>query len=582
MISTFRRSARSTSSRRLAFLARVVTSTPLAALLVLASGPEAAQAVDAPTGFVVENAFPSASFGIPVQVVFLPDGRKFVVEKAGIVWVMTPAGAKLVTPFLDINAEVRGSIGDLGLLGVAIDPDYSTDPWVYLTYTADPNGDGSDGEPHAFARVTRYRASAANPNVADLASRQVLVGLTWPAGIAAMSSSHTIGTLRFGEDKTLLIGAGDGAHFEYMDRGGNDDEGFEAGRTDPAEDMGSFRARSLNSLAGKILRIDRATGLGLSSNPYWDGNPASVRSRVWAYGLRNPFRISVRPGSGNPDPAVGDPGSIYIGEVGWYTHEEFNIAPTGGLNFGWPCIEGPIPMWEYQGAGSVESGNTNVLCATPENPENPAAPTAPALWWHHWDGFDSNPPGWIGTSSTGGVFYTGVAYPPEYQGRYFIADYVAGWIRAVTVDAGDVVTDTDEFILDADGPVDIEADPFTGDLYYVAIFAREVRRIRYTLVDVATGTPAISALAASARPNPFRAGTTISFALPAASAVELGVFDAAGKRVRLLSEATFGAGSHEITWDGRDDLGRDLGGGVYFYRLDAGSVAIAKKVIRAE
>src|SRR6185503_13125680 len=96
---------------------------------------------------------------------------------------------------------------------------------------------------------------------------------------------------------------------------------FTAGRTDAFENIGAFRAQSLTSLAGKVLRINPVDGTGYPSNPYWDGNPLSKRSRIWVYGLRNPFRIQVRPGTGNASPTAGDPGTLYIGDVGWNTWE---------------------------------------------------------------------------------------------------------------------------------------------------------------------------------------------------------------------------------------------------------------------
>src|SRR4030095_15289535 len=87
-------------------------------------------------------------------------------------------------------------------------------------------------------------------------------------------------------------------------------------RTDPNEDIGAFRAQDLNSLDGKILRVDPATGLALPTNPFYDGNPSSNRSRVWEYGLRNPFRITRRPGTGSTNPFLGGPRPLLLRGVG--------------------------------------------------------------------------------------------------------------------------------------------------------------------------------------------------------------------------------------------------------------------------
>jgi glucose/arabinose dehydrogenase len=177
----------------------------------------------------------------------------------------------------------------------------------------------------------------------------------------------------------------------------------------------------------------------VSSNPYWDGNPASDRSRVWVYGLRNPYRFSVRPGTGSTNPAAGQPGVLYIGDVGWSTTEEVSIARLGGLNFGWPCIEGGYSQGEYQQVANTASPNPNVLCTAGSSTENPASNTAPAIWWDHSDTTLSNPVGWIGNCVIGGVFYTGSTYPAPYQNAYYVGDYGDRWIRRIVVDGNDNV-----------------------------------------------------------------------------------------------------------------------------------------------
>ena len=101
----------------------------MALLLVCVAGRGRAQTP--PAGFVVENAFPSATFGLPVQLVFMPDGRRLVVEKGGVVWAITPAGDRLQTPFINLSARVLSN-GDRGLLGVALDPDFTSNRWVYF------------------------------------------------------------------------------------------------------------------------------------------------------------------------------------------------------------------------------------------------------------------------------------------------------------------------------------------------------------------------------------------------------------------------------------------------------------------
>ncbi len=113
----------------------------------------------------------------------------------------------------------------------------------------------------------------------------------------------------FGTNGTLLIAAGDGASNSEVDPGGLYPNCFGTGKLDSSQDIGAFRSQWIGSLSGKILRVDPATGLGLASNPFFTGDPASVESRAWAYGLRNPYRFGVR-NNGSSDPADGNPGTL--------------------------------------------------------------------------------------------------------------------------------------------------------------------------------------------------------------------------------------------------------------------------------
>jgi glucose/arabinose dehydrogenase len=443
-------------------------------LLVLAPR-SAAQTL--PAGFVSDNAFPTATFSLPTQIVFLPDGRKLVAEKSGAVWVITAAGDKLPTPFIDLSAKVLTN-GDRGLLGVALDPDFSSNRWVYLLYTVDPDSNGVDNDPNAYSRLERYQVNASDPDHLDPATRQVLIGVDWPSGIPCVSSdgSHTIGTIRFAQDKTLLLSSGDAAHFNAADHGGLDPTAFGPGHTDPSEDIGAFRAQSIQSMCGKILRVDKDTGHGLPSNPYWDGNPSSAASRVWLYGLRNAFRFCVRPASGSSNPAEGHPGQLLLGEVGWGTWEELDVANTGGMNFGWPCVEGPFPNSNYVN-GAQPPG---VGCTSYGSALDPVSPTGPQLWWNHFTASLSNPPGATGHAIVGGTWYSGTQYPAAYRDRLFFADYVSGWIRTAQFDANGQVTGAQDFVNSGAGtPVDLENDPATGDIWYVTIAPGGIHRIRF-------------------------------------------------------------------------------------------------------
>src|SRR5581483_11876553 len=103
----------------------------------------------------------------------------------------------------------------------------------------------------------------------------------------------------------------------------------------------AFRAQLVDSLSGKILRLDAQTGEGLPSNPFYDPKaPRAARSRVFVLGLHDPQHFSVRPNTGSQKAADGRPGTLYIGDVGAIAWESLAVARSGRLNFGWPLYEG--------------------------------------------------------------------------------------------------------------------------------------------------------------------------------------------------------------------------------------------------
>ena len=93
------------------------------------------------------------------------------------------------------------------------------------------------------------------------------------------------------------------------------------------DEHGILQIQHVGDIGG---RVDKETGQGLPSNPYWDGDPASKRSRVWLYGLRNPYRFLVRDGTGSTDPGLGDPGTLYVGNTGWNQFNSIYAASSGG------------------------------------------------------------------------------------------------------------------------------------------------------------------------------------------------------------------------------------------------------------
>jgi glucose/arabinose dehydrogenase len=475
---------------------------------------------------------------LPVQGVqsagfcFLPDGRALWLEKPGLVRVVN--GNAFQSPnFLDLRAEVNND-HDRGLLSVALHPGWVPDggpqSWVYFAYTVTPvfgqDFSYSANGPFGHSRLTRYRALQQGGALrAVLATREVLLGLeapdgSVPLGPASLHNSHSNGSLVFGTDGTLLYFTGDGAHYEIFDIGGADDPGFDdqihpatlkPGPTPKEQDCGVLRAQDLRSLSGKVLRLDPETGMGLPSNPFYDGDPNSVASRVFALGVRNPFRAHLLPGSGALDPALANPGSVFFGDVGWNTWEELNLV-RGGENFGWPCSEGFLPQEFYANAGPNPQGGAD--CTT----LNAGVLQQPQAAWSHLVGgalypfgihftVDGKPAnGFTGNCVVAGPTYVGNNYPPEYFGRMFVADYSSRWLRTVTFGPHSSVVAIHDFGSEVGFIVDMHTHPISGDVYVMTHKFDENRlwHLRYT--------PNLSPIAAaSATPTSGAAPLVVQF-----------------------------------------------------------------------
>lgn len=351
-----------------------------------------------PAGFVLDNI--AGGWHEPIGTTFMPDGRAIVWERSGRVWIVNTDGTRSATPLLDIHDEV-GGWRDYGLLSVVLDPNFEANGWIYLLYVVDRHhldfagtAEYSPTTDHYYAatigRITRYTATpASGRSLADPASRQVILGATASTGIPVVHQSHGPGSLAFGEDGTLLVTTGDAASYAQVDVGGQVDQGYvndglARGILRAKENVGAFRSQLVDCLCGKILRLDPATGDGIPSNPYFDASdPRAAASRIWALGLRNPFRMQILPGSGSHNPAEGDPGTVYVGDVGWAQWEEVSsyVGPAGtcGLpqcncdspsrNFGWPLFEG----LEFHDA---------YWRASPANPDAPTGLSTPGQTLH--------------------------------------------------------------------------------------------------------------------------------------------------------------------------------------------------------
>ncbi|MCZ6698832.1 MAG: PQQ-dependent sugar dehydrogenase [Planctomycetota bacterium] len=525
-----------------------------ALVLICLVGPApTAQAI--PPCFIEETLI--AGLDRPVGLSFAPDGRMFFWEQAGRVYFVDPGG---VFPqlLIDISSEV-GLMSNQGLLGFALAPDFYNTGEIYLFYTVDWEYWITGGQPDpgmmdrsgndTFGRLARY-ACVWEGDFEDVVcgNREILLGSVPANGIPITSKSHGPGTIAFAADGSLLASVGDGACWQICDGqpdvGGcrtttcSDGTAEVKGILHPEEMVGAFRAQLLNSHSGKILRLDVGSvdpvlgAAGVPSNPFFDAvEPRTPRSRVWALGLRNPYRFCIRPGSGSPDPGDGAPGVLYVGNVGWSKWEELEIVRTGGANLGWPLFEGlewassfpgiqvdnrdaPNPL--FDGSSCLQEffyftdliRQDGVAAPTFPNPCEPSVEIPSELAWVHQrpalehrhnvesariPGFDNegiaiaididdpvspvegDPFG--GKSVLGGVFYVGDKFPAEYRDTYFEADSYGqgpsnglGWIRNIVVDpASDTLLAVRPFRDAGDGtlPAALAVDPAGYGLYLV-------------------------------------------------------------------------------------------------------------------
>jgi len=439
-----------------------------ALLLPLLAATPAAQG-EFPPGFLLEPI--DSGWVSPVGLCFVDQRRLLVAERDGRVWYVVDDQRKNLV--LDLAGETLVN-GDRGLLGIAVPQDFDLTGWLYLLYVVDLGG--RDSASLSFSRLVRLRTELdpAGDLVVVPGTRETLLGDSWSTGIPSCHLSHTIGSLRFLSDGSLVLTTGDNAHYDSTDAGGQDPNCFSPGRTPADQDVGAFRSQYDHTLAGKVLRLDPTNGRGLADNPYFTGDAGDLLSRVWARGLRNPFRFTLVPGTGPRE-------ALFIGDVGWNEWEEVNLA-LGGENFGWPCFEGSGQQSAYQGADSFG------LCAGLG-----AVHAKPAIAWHH----SRNQAGFRGNSASGLCVYTGLRYPAVYRGRLFFSDYVGGWMRSAELGEDLSVLGTMSFGTGIPGPVDLVAQPGTGDLVFASLSAG-VFRLRYAtgLVPpkaVVSATPAFGA-----------------------------------------------------------------------------------------
>lgn len=307
-----------------------------------------ASAPTLPAGFTRETA--AQGLTAPTAFVFTLDGI-LVTQKDGVIQVVQDNGTLRAQPYATLNVSTES---ERGLVGIALHPKYATQPYVYVYYTTGPGALNYSGTP--VNRVSRFRTL----NGFGTNEEIILDNIPSPTG------EHNGGDLQFGFDGKLYVTVGDGDMY------------------------GGMQAQGLQNLAGKILRLN-PNGTIPSDNPFVHKH--KPRHEIYAYGFRNPFRLTLRAKTQ----------SYFVADVGWGEWEEVDVLQPGG-NYGWPQFEGPCPIDTHCDPTQTDFGKT-------------IPPT------YYYDSSTTNP-----TSIIGGAFAEGSAYPKPYAGAYFFGDF-NGWVK---------------------------------------------------------------------------------------------------------------------------------------------------------
>jgi len=301
-------------------------SSTILALVVAASFilvSARAIAANLPTGFTEAQVGGNLS-GSLTAMAFAPDGRLFVCQQGGQLRVIKN-GVLLSTPFVSLTVD---SSGERGLLGIAFDPNFATNHYLYGYYTVATSP--------IHNRVSRFTAAG---NTAAPGSEIVILNLD----NLSSATNHNGGAIHFGPDGKLYIGVGENAN------GAN--------------------AQSLSNLLGKMLRIN-ADGTIPPDNPFYNTATGNNRA-IWALGLRNPFTFAFQPGTTR----------LFINDVGESTYEEINDG-IAGSNYGWPITEGPTSNSAFRGPIYFYGHGTNnvtgcaIVGAAFYNPPVPQFPSS--------------------------------------------------------------------------------------------------------------------------------------------------------------------------------------------------------------
>lgn len=357
----------------------------------------------------------------PTTMEFAPDGRLFVLEQGGNVKLVHNDGTTWTALHLNVDSS-----GERGLLGIAFDPNYNANHFVYLYYT-NPNAGGASWATGEHNQISRFTVDDSNPQQPTFTGEAPILDLN----NLISATNHNGGAIHFGLDGMLYAGVGDNT--QTFSQGGS-----------------TYRvSQTLSNLLGKQLRIDvssfnsgiatrddTAVGHLIPTNNPFVGTASGINKLIYNLGLRNPFTFAVQPGTG----------TIFINDVGETTWEEIDQS-VAGANYGW------------------SGGNTDGFG---QSPPGPGTYRDPLLAYNHQGG-----PAGGGIAIVGGTFYnpTTPSFPSSYVGKYFYADLGGGWIRVFDPAHPGNASHPDTSTAFASGTPgslrDLKVDS-SGNLYYLA------------------------------------------------------------------------------------------------------------------